>query len=161
VEALLVQAQASAQLHRVGADTVLERVVAAEAEHAKLASSQWGKPGYSLETYHHADLKAFGASALIDAGLYTEAAPRLDEAADILAGTDGLRRVYVWLLSARTSLGKGDIDSALDYATVAVASAESRPAAWVARIVGELDQQSRGSFADLVAQTSQWGFTTR
>jgi hypothetical protein len=156
VEALLAEAQACARLHRLGADAVVARVAAAEEEHAKLApGEQWGTPGYDLTAYHPADLKAYAASALLDVGLYAEAAPRLEEAADLLAGTDGLGGVYVRLLCARASLGDGDLDGALDHAAAAVASAEARPAAWVARIVGELDRACGGSFADLAARAER------
>jgi hypothetical protein len=79
--------------------------------------------------------------------------------APLPAGTDGLEKAYVWLLQARVALGTGDIDGAREFAA-AVAQAETRPAAWVARIVGELDRASKGAFASVAERTSRRGFTT-
>ncbi len=160
VMALLQEAFAGAEFSRIGAFTVYDAVTAAEEVHASLPEQAWGTPGYSLGTYHPANLKAYAGSALLKVGLYSEATPRLAEAADILAGTDGLEKAYVWLLQTRVALDTGDVDEAHDLATRAVDQAEGRPAEWVARHIRELDTQSRGAFVDLVERTSRWGFTT-
>jgi hypothetical protein len=159
VMALLQEAFAGAAFSRVGAFGVYDAVTAAEEIHAGLPEQLWGTAGYSLGTYHPANLKAYAGSALIMAGLYGEAAPRLAEAADILAGTDGLEKAYVWLLQARVALGTGDVDEAHHLAAMAAKQADGRPAEWVARHVRELDRKSRGAFADLVDLTSRWSFT--
>jgi hypothetical protein len=160
VMALLQEAFAGAEFSGIGAFAVYDAVTAAEEVHASLPEQAWGSPGYSLGTYHPANLKAYAGSALIKAGLYSEAVPRLAEAADILADTNGLEKAYVWLLQARVALGTGAIDEAHDLAARAAKQADGRPAEWVARHVRELDQQSRGALTDLVEHTSQWSFTT-
>jgi hypothetical protein len=159
VMALLEEAFSAAAMGHTRA--VLDAVAAAESGHAQLTADRWGTPGYPFGTFHPAGLKAYAGSALVRVGLYSEAAPRLGEAADLLAGTGGLKLAYVWMGQARALLGTGDADSAHDLAAVAVAQAETRPAAWVVREVRHLNRHSRGAFADLVEQTSPWGFAAR
>jgi hypothetical protein len=153
--ALTEQAATAAKTGR--ADTVLRAVHAAEKEHATLPTGAWGTPGYSLGSFHAAKMGAFTGWSLAKVGMYREAAPRLDEAAESAAGT-GLM-VFIRLAQSRTALGTGHADSAYAFAAMAVTSAETRPAAWVDREIRELHKQSRGAFADLVEQTSRWGFT--
>jgi hypothetical protein len=159
VMALLEEAFAAAA--KGDADAVLVTVAAAEAEHARLDTDSWGTPGYPFGTFHPASLKAYAGSALVRVGAYGEAGPRLGEAADLLAGTGGLKLAYVWMGQARALLGTGDVDSAHDLAAVAVAQAETRPAAWVGREVRHLERRARGAFTDLVEQTSRWGFAAK
>jgi hypothetical protein len=160
VMALLDEALIGAEFARGGTFAVYDAVTAAEEIHAKLAVDAWGTPGYSLGTYHPANLKTYGGAALAKVGMYNEAAPRLDEALDLLAGTDGLEKAYVRLAQARVALGRGEVDAAWDLAAMAITQAQPRPAAWVDRIIRELHQQSGGRLAELVEQTSTWGFAT-
>jgi hypothetical protein len=153
VMALVEQAATAAKTGRL--DTVVDAVVAAEGRHARLPESAWGAPGYSFGTYHPANLKMFAGWSLAKVGKYREAVPRLDDAADLAAGT-GLM-VFVRLARAQAALGTGDADGAIELAATAVADAERRPAAWVAREVRHLDERSRGAFAELVGQTRRWG----
>lgn len=156
--ALLEEAFAELALgHR---DAALAALTDAEQAHAVLHPDTWGTPGYPFGTFHPAVTKAYAGWALAKVGLYAEAAPRLDEAAHLLAGTRGLKRAFVWMTQAHALLGTGDVDAAHDMAALAVASTEDRPAVWVATHVAELDRQARGAFADLAGQTSRWGFAT-
>jgi hypothetical protein len=154
VMAAVVEAQVAAGMG--DAHRTLEAVQAAEAKHERLPATAWGNPGYSLGTYHPANLKAHGGAALAGAGLYSEATPRLEEAADLARGT-GLM-VYIMLSLARVRLGAGDVDTAHAYAARAVEQAEDRPAAWVADAVTRYDRLSRGAFADLAERAAQWQF---
>jgi hypothetical protein len=157
VMALVGEAEAAASMGR--AHTVLDTVGAAEDAHARLATQDWGTTGYSLGTYHPAHLKAFTGWSLARVGIYDEAAPRLDEAADLLAGSGAALLAFVWLTQGSVALDGGDVDRAHSHVAMAVAAMETRPAAWVAGSVVSLDARSRGAFADLVEQTSRWGFT--
>jgi hypothetical protein len=157
VMALVGEAEAAASMGRTHA--VLDIVRAAEGAHARLATRDWGTPGYSLGTYHPAHLKAFTGWSLARAGLYDEAAPRLDEAAALLAGSGAALLAFVWLTQASVALDGGDVDAAHGRVAMAVAAMETRPAAWVAGSAASLDARSHGAFADLVEQTSRWGFT--
>jgi hypothetical protein len=154
VMALLEQACAAATLGQASA--VLELVATAEAEHAQLPADSWGAPGYPFGTYHPANVKAFAGWALTTVGMYSEATPRLDEAADILSGTGSGLLSFVWLTQAGAVLGSGDPDGAHGFAAKAVARAEARPSWSVAAAVAKLHKRSGGGFTDLVDQTSGW-----
>jgi hypothetical protein len=154
--ALLEAACAAAAMGHV--HVVIDTVAMAEAEHARLPADAWGTAGYPLGTYHPANVEAFAGWALAKAGMYSEATPRLDEAAELLSGSSsgsGLL-AFVWLTQAGAILGAGDVDEAHDVAAVAVAHAVTRPSWSVAAAVAKLDRQSGGAFTDLVEQTSQW-----
>ncbi len=155
VMALLEEACAAAAMGRT--HTVIDTVAMAEEEHARLPVDAWGSPGYPLGTYHPANAKAFAGWALAKVGMYSEATPRLDEAAELLAGTRSGLLAFVWLTQASAILGIGDVDGAHDFAAVAVAQAETRPSWSVTATVARLDRQAGGAFADLVEQTSRWG----
>jgi hypothetical protein len=152
--AMALVAEAEAWAHLGHASAVLDVVQAAETHHSTLPESVWGRPGYSLRSYHPGYVKAFGAAALIRVGLYDEARPRLDEAAELLngPGLDGIRS-YLALSRARVAAGTGAYDEAREWASVGVALSLARPSAWVAGIVKELDTTTGGKMADLVAQT--------
>jgi hypothetical protein len=156
VMALLEEACAAAAMGHV--HVVTDSVAMAEAEHARLPADAWGTAGYPLGTYHPANVEAFAGWALAKAGMYSEATPRLDEAAELLSGSSsgsGLL-AFVWLTQAGAILGTGDVDEAHDVAAVAVTHAVTRPSWSVAAAVAKLDKQSGGAFTDLVEQTSQW-----
>lgn len=158
--AYLAEATAAAALGR-RADA-LDAVVAAEAHHSYLGDHAWGVPGFGLNgTYHPANLKAFAGSALVEAGLYNEAAPRLEEAASILAGGRSPAvsiRVFTQVHQARAALGSGDMDSAHDFATKAIEASDVHRTAYIAGSVASLDIASGGAFGDLVSLTRKWGF---
>ncbi|MEX5712270.1 hypothetical protein AB1484_29310 [Parafrankia sp. FMc6] len=156
VMALLAEADAASLLGQ--AHTVLDTVTAAEEAHALLADEMWGQPGYSFGTYHPALLKTFGAISLATVGLHAEAGPRFEEAAAAAGPAAGLR-VVIWLWQARSALEAGDAGSAHRLAGLAVAQAESRPAAWVAEGVRDLSADAGGAFVDLVERVDGWGFT--
>jgi hypothetical protein len=157
VKALVEEATAAATMGNVHG--VIEIIAAAEEKHARLPPEGWGVPGFSLETFHLADLKAFAGWALNRVGLYAEASPRLAEAAELLAGTsaDGLRS-FVWLAQASAAFGAGDADGACFLVERAVAQAETRPAAWLAGSVMSMNNRSGGALAQLVERTAMWGF---
>lgn len=141
--------------------TVLETVALAEGMHRELGADTWGTPGrYSPGTYHPGAVRAFAGAALAHAGMHREAAPRMEEAADIYAGTGSLLMAYVWMSQARALLRTGDVGGAHGYASMAVATAERRPVAWVVADVAALERRQPGAFADLAGQTSRWGFDT-
>jgi hypothetical protein len=156
--ALLAEAEAAAAMGH--AHAVLDAVGAAEQAHAGLSEQVWGTPGYSLGTYHPANLKASAGWSLASVGLYADAALCLEQAAEMLAGTGSGLLTVVWVSQAHAALGNGDVDSAHELAAMTVAEAETRPSAWVARTMASLDAKSHGAFADLVEQTSRWGFPT-
>jgi hypothetical protein len=156
VMAILGRACAEAELGR--ADAVLDAVAEAEREHARLPAELWGEPGYSLGTYHPAQLKAFAGLSLVKAGMHAAAAPRLAEAADLLAGTGSGLLVVVWLSQATSALAAGDVDGAYDLVAMAVTQAEHRPSAWVAEAVIRHNELARGAMSDLVERVRRWGF---
>jgi hypothetical protein len=133
-------------------------VAAAEEEHARLGTEAWGAPGYSLGTYHPANLKAASGWALVSVGLHNEAKPRLDEAAALLNGTKSGLLTVVWISQAHAAIGTGDTDGAHTHAAMAVAEAETHPAAWVAKTVTRLSARAGGAFGELVERTARWGF---
>jgi hypothetical protein len=144
-------------------DAVFDAVTEAEKAHARLSHDQWGTtPGYPFGTVHPARVKTFGGAALAAAGLYGEAAARLDEATQMLAGTTvGSLWALVLLTQAGVALGTGDLDAARNLAGVAVASEQARPSGWVASRIADFDERSRGAFADLAEQTRGWGMPVR
>jgi hypothetical protein len=157
VRALIEEATATAAMGRV--HKVIDVIAAAEAEHARLPAQAWGTPGFSLKTFHLADLLAFAGWSLNRVGMFAEAAPRLAEAAELLAGSpaDGLRS-FVWLSQASAALGTGNVDGAYELTDRAVAQAETRPAAWVAGTVTSMNNRSGGALADLAERAERWGF---
>ncbi|WP_007509125.1 tetratricopeptide repeat protein [Pseudofrankia saprophytica] len=159
VMALLEEATAAAAMGR--AHTTIDAVMAAEEQHGKLSDAAWGNPGFGLlGTYHPSNLKAFAGSALVEVGLFDEATPRLEEAADILAGSPAAGiRAYVWVYQARAALGQGDVDKAHAVASKAVAMADARPTAFIAGSVVQLDLMAGGEFSDLVDRVRPWGFS--
>ncbi len=157
VMALIAEAEAWSYLGNTQA--VVETIRGAEEQHAELPESVWGRPGYSLRTYHPGYMKAFAAGALIRAGLPDEAVPRIAEADSLLTGPglEGIR-AYLALSRARIAVARGDYDEARQHAGVGVALSQDRPAAWVGNIVIELDKATGGKMGTLVEQTRPWRY---
>lgn len=156
--AYLEEATAAAAMGRRG--VAMDAVVAAEAHHGRLGDHAWGMPGFGLNgTYHPANLKAFAGAALVDAGLYAEAMPRLDEASAILADAPSVSiLVFAQIHQARAALGCGDVDAAHAHALAALRTADARRTAYIAGSVVALDIAAGGAFGDLVDVTRRWGF---
>jgi tetratricopeptide (TPR) repeat protein len=159
--ALLTEALSEARMGNTFA--TFDLVGKAERAHERLPDADWGEAGYEFGTVHPSTVKAHAGAQLCSIGLYDEAKPRLDEAAELLAGSEGSSRAYVWLLQASCMLGTGDLDGAVSRASAAVAHEARRPSAWVRRRVREMDKQTRspkvpeGPFTHLVDQTKDWG----
>jgi hypothetical protein len=66
-----------------------------------------GAPGYSLGTYHPAHLKTFATVSLATVGMHDEAAPRLDETAELTRGSGLL--TLIWLWQSRMALSAAEV----------------------------------------------------
>ncbi|TCJ36861.1 hypothetical protein [Parafrankia sp. BMG5.11] len=158
VVALLEEASTASRSGQ--AHITLDAVVAAEETHRRLGDDVWGTPGYPLATYHPVSVLMYGGFALTRAGLHDEAAPRLAEAGDLLAGRTSVGlRTFVWLGQAQAALGAGDVDNAHAYAALAVELAQTRPTAGVVATIHKLNRDRPGAFTDLVEQVDRWGFS--
>jgi tetratricopeptide (TPR) repeat protein len=156
VAALLDEATIAAKMG--DAQAAFDAVIAAEKAHASLPEAAWGAPGAPLGTIHPSRLRAFAGWSLAAVGMYGEAAPRLEEAADLLAATSGSAKADVWLTQALVAVGTGDVDAAYHLASIALAHERTRPSAWVARRVEDLCTRSDGALAGLAEQVRGWGF---
>ncbi len=166
VRALLQEAFVAAQIGN--RHLVFDCIAQAERAYEYLPRSDHGRPGLiGLDTLHPSRVKLSAGGALAGAGLYTEAEPRLAEAAATLADTDGSELSDVWLEQALVCIGTGRLDEAVALATDAVAAESSRPSTWVASRIADLDKRTRdprkavGPFTELVEQTRKWGLPIR
>jgi hypothetical protein len=161
IRALLEEAIVAAKIGN--RHLVFDAAMQAERAHKRLGESVWGVPGFGLGTLHPSRVTLFSGLALARAGLYSEAGPRLAEAAAMLAETGGIELSDVRLGQSLVAVGTGDLDGALRFATAAVDAEAVRPSALVASRIADLDKRTRdprkavGPFAPLVERTRGWG----
>ncbi|MBL7553494.1 hypothetical protein I6A60_37490 [Frankia sp. AgB1.9] len=94
--------------------------------------------------YTSAHLAAFGASALVRAGLLSEARPRLEMAAFLAEAQGPGLRSAVQMYRSSAALTGGDRAQAAEYARAALGLSAGRPAAWLARSVLGQARRARG-----------------